>query len=119
MACAFVDARPAQTQTFTAEQAKAHVGETATVCGDAASTHYAYNTRGHPTFLNLGRAYPHQIFTIVIWGNNRGNFDHPERQYRHKHICVTGRIKTYRGIPEIIARTPSQIEVKQPSSQRE
>lgn len=112
MACAIVEARPAQTQTLTAEQAKDHVGETATVCGEVASSHYAYNTRGHPTFLNLDRAYPHQIFTIVIWGNDRGKFDHPERRYRHKHICVTGTIKMYRHVPEIIARTPRQINVR-------
>jgi|SRR6266700_8232835 len=53
---------------ISASEAKDHVGESATVCGGVASTHYAASSRGKPTFINLDRAYPNQIFTILIWG---------------------------------------------------
>jgi len=33
-----------------------------TVCGEVASTHYAVRSRGNPTFINLDKAYPNQIF---------------------------------------------------------
>ena len=39
-------------QTIKATEARNHVGETATVCGNVASTHYAAS-RGRPTFINL------------------------------------------------------------------
>jgi hypothetical protein len=91
--------------------AKDHVGENATVCGDVASTHYAARTRGNPTFINLDRAYPNQIFTALIWGSDRPKFGSPEETYRGKHICVTGTISAYRGVPEVIVREPSQIRV--------
>jgi hypothetical protein len=40
------------------------VGENVTVCGTAASANYATHAKGQPTFLNLDKAYPHQIFTV-------------------------------------------------------
>lgn len=96
---------------LTAAEAKDHVGETATVCGIVVSTRYAASTKGQPTFLNLDKAYPHQIFTIVIWGSNGGKFGAPETDYKGKRVCVTGKIAEYRGVPEIVADDPKQIRI--------
>jgi DNA/RNA endonuclease YhcR with UshA esterase domain len=99
-----------QGQTLTAAEAKAHIGETATVCGTVASARYAAQSRGRPTFLNLDAPYPNQVFTVVIWGDARLNFpEPPEAAYRRKRICVTGLIETYRGVPQIVVRTPATI----------
>lgn len=100
----------AQNSISTAE-AKNHVGEKATVCGEVASVHYAARSRGNPTFINLDKPYPNQIFTVLIWGSDRPKFGDPEEAYRSKHICVTGKISDYKGIPEIVAYEPSQIKV--------
>src|SRR5712692_5691208 len=53
------------------EEAASHVGESTTVCGLVASATHAARSRGAPTFLNLGKPYPDQIFTAVIWGDDR------------------------------------------------
>jgi hypothetical protein len=98
--------------TYTSEQAKNHIGENATVCGVVASTHFAASSRGEPTFLNLDKRYPNQIFTILIWGSYRAKFGAPEREYANKSICVTGAIEEYRGAAEIIAHDPSQIKMQ-------
>ena len=95
--------------TYTSEQAKSHIGENATVCGVVASTHFAASSRGEPTFLNLDKSYPNQIFTILIWGSDRAKFGTPERDYANKSVCVTGTIEEYRGAAEIIAHAPAQI----------
>jgi len=50
-----------------------------------------------------------QLFTVLIWGENRAKFGTPEETYRNKDICVTGRIQSYRGEPEIIASVPAQL----------
>jgi DNA/RNA endonuclease YhcR with UshA esterase domain len=93
------------------EEARQHIGEQQTVCGTVASTHYARSSRGQPTFLNLDRPYPNQIFTILIWGGNRPKFKNaPEEHYAGKRICVTGVITSYRRTPEIIVNNPAQIE---------
>lgn len=102
----------AQNTKLTAAEAKDHVGERATVCGKVASTRFAERSRGQPTFLNLDEPYPNQIFTIVIWGSDRPKFGEPEAKYRDKDVCVTGKITSYRGVPEIAANDPSQIEVR-------
>lgn len=99
-------------QAITPKEARNHVGQTATVCGSVAGTHYAASSRGRPTFINLDKPYPNQIFTVVIWGSDRTKFDRPESEYQGKNICVTGKIKEYRGIPEIVASNPVQIKVR-------
>jgi hypothetical protein len=90
-------------------QAKNHFRETATVCGVVVSTTYSASSRRSPTFLDLDHPYPHQPFTIVIWGDDRAKFGAPEAIYAHKRVCVTGWIEEYRGKPEIVATSPSQI----------
>jgi DNA/RNA endonuclease YhcR with UshA esterase domain len=96
---------------LSAAEAKDHIGETATVCGNAVSTRYAASTRGQPTFLNLDKPYPNQIFTVVIWGSDRSKFGTPEVDYKGKRICVTGKITEYRNVPQMIAERPEQIQV--------
>jgi DNA/RNA endonuclease YhcR with UshA esterase domain len=96
---------------LSASEAKDHFGETTTVCGEVVSAQYAVTTSGQPTFLNLDKPYPHQIFTIVIWGNSRSKFGKPEEEYKGKRICVLGKITAYAGLPEIVANDPKQIKL--------
>jgi DNA/RNA endonuclease YhcR with UshA esterase domain len=99
-------------KTLTAAEAKDHIGEKATVCGNVVSTRYATRSRGNPTFINLDKPYPDQVFTVLIWGSDRPKFGEPEQAYQHKRICVTGKISDYKGVPEIVANEPSQIRVQ-------
>jgi DNA/RNA endonuclease YhcR with UshA esterase domain len=95
-----------------ATEAKDHIGEQGTVCGKVASARYAATTCGKPTFLNLDKPYPNQIFTALIWGENREKFGTPEEKYRGTQICVTGKITEYRGAPEIVVSDPQSIELQ-------
>ena len=103
----------AQENYITPEDAYKYIGETKTVCGTVASATYAVRSRGKPTFLNLNKPYPNHVFTIVIWGSNRGKFKNPpEVFFKGKEVCVTGLITTYRGKPQIEVSEPSQIKIK-------
>jgi hypothetical protein len=86
----------AQTNKITATEAKDHIGETETVCGNVVSTHYAVKSKGAPTFLNLDEPYPKEVFTILIWGSDRAKFSTPETKYKDAMVCVTGKITSYR-----------------------
>jgi DNA/RNA endonuclease YhcR with UshA esterase domain len=99
----------AQTNKITTAEAKDHVGETQTVCGKVVSTHYAVKSKGEPTFLNLDEPYPKEVFTILIWGSDRAKLGTPETKYKDTRVCVTGKITSYRGKPEVVATEPSQI----------
>jgi hypothetical protein len=98
--------------SITPAQASKYIGKRATVCGKVAGTRYLPRSNGQPTFLNLDEAYPNQIFTIVIWGKDRDKFKTPEDYYRDKNVCVTGKIQSYQGTPEIEATEPTQIQVQ-------
>jgi len=97
---------PAKAQSISAGDAKAHIGENATVCGKVASERTATSSRGEPTFINLDAAYPNQVFTILVWGDDRKNLGELPRV--GSHICATGLIKDYRGVPEIVVRSGEQ-----------
>jgi len=80
-----------------------------TVCGVVASALYSPRTRAQPTFLNLGQPYPHQVFTVTIFGDERAKFGEPEVTFAGKRTCATGRIEMYRGKAEMILNDPAQL----------
>ena len=99
---------PAVAETITATDAKNHMGERATVCGKVASEKTASTTsRGEPTFINLDSAYPKQVFTILVWGDDRKNIKELPRV--GAHVCASGVIQDYRGVPEIVVRSSEQL----------
>lgn len=100
--------RGAAAGTLTAADAAAHIGERATVCGVVASTHYAGSAHRRPSFINLDQAYPHQVFTIVIWGDYRDRFMPPPETW-HGHLCASGVISAYRGKAEMKVIDPAQV----------
>lgn len=88
-------------QTIPASEAAKHVGERETVCGTIAGEHTATSTRGTPTFIDLDQRYPHQVFTVLVWGDDRTRVGEIPASGR---LCVIGTVDEYRGIPEIMVR---------------
>ncbi|MGA8108100.1 MAG: hypothetical protein WBD46_20190 [Acidobacteriaceae bacterium] len=90
---------PASSPILTSTEAAQHVGELRTVCGDIVNMHTAAGSHGAPTFVDLDQAWPHQIFDIVIWGQDKetvGTFP------KSGKVCASGRIILYRNRPEIL-----------------
>jgi hypothetical protein len=92
-----------------AADAARHVGETAMVCGIVASAKFDSNLKSQPTFLDFDKPYPDQVFTAVIFGSDRNKFGSPETALRGKRVCVTGKIQSRSGLPEIILNDPKQL----------
>jgi hypothetical protein len=88
-----------------------HIGEAATVIGPVVGAAYASESRGRPTFLNVGLPYPDpNRFTVLIWINNRHNFAAPpEETYLNQTVCVSGSIDVYDGSVEMEISGPEQI----------
>ena len=96
-----------------ASEARSHVGERATICGNVVDSRYSSGSSGRPTFLNFEKAYPNHLFVVVIWGDDRSKFpSQPESHYRGERVCATGLIDLYSGKPQIIARSPSQLAIQ-------
>jgi len=104
---------------ITPEQSINYVGETETVCGEVVSTYYSTGSRGTPTFLNFDKPYPDHIFTVVIWGDKRKNFDNiPEEFYIDEEVCVTGKITTFKNKPQIVVKNQSELKIKPKESSK-
>lgn len=87
-----------------AKQASQHVGERAIVCGQVAQVKEF--SKGY--YLNLGNSYPHQDATVLVWSSNVDKFDNLT-SFEGNPICVDGMINTYKGVPQIEMKSPSQI----------
>ena len=98
---------PMAAQSITAADAKKHIGENATVCGKVADERTATSSRGEPTFINLDSTYPNQVFTILIWGEDRKKIGELPRV--GAHVCASGMIQNYRGVPEIVVHGSSEL----------
>ena len=83
------------------EQANSKIGQVATICGKVSSAMHSTKSSNKPTFLNLGPAYPNQIFTVVIWDEQRSRFSYKPESLKGMNICVTGKVFTYKGIAQI------------------
>jgi hypothetical protein len=94
--------------TYTTAQAASHIGKTATVCGKGAGTHHSGRDN---SFVNLDGAYPNQSFIAFIPASS-ASAGIDIRSLEGKDICVTGEIALYKGKPEIIVTSKTQIHEK-------
>jgi micrococcal nuclease len=105
-------------QVISWEEAASYIGQQKTVEGIVISSYYAQQLKGQPTFLNFHKPYE-GYFKCVIWGSDRQEFlkafpPNPETHFLNKRLRVTGTIKEYpmgSGVPEIVIKKPSQVEV--------
>jgi hypothetical protein len=94
--------------TYTASEAAKHIGETAIVVDRVNGVHRS--AEGN-SFLNIGGKYPNQTFTAFIPSGSSNQFPNLA-QYDGKTVSVSGKIVLYRGKPEIVVTSPSQIVMK-------
>jgi len=59
----------------------------------------------------MGGKYPNQAFTAFIPSDSAAQLPNPQ-QYERRTVSVSGKIALYKGKPEIIVNSPSQISVK-------
>jgi hypothetical protein len=101
-------------QSIKLEDVPKHIGDSVTVCGKIFSTNYLETGHDSPTFLNMGAAYPNDILSVLIWKKARAKFSYkPEEKLLNKTICVTGRIVSYKGKPQIVVHQESQITLNE------
>jgi DNA/RNA endonuclease YhcR with UshA esterase domain len=65
----------------------------------------------------MGKLYPNQEFTALIWGSERAKFGEPEKTLQGQRIRVAGTIQLYRGTAEVILNDPYQL-IQQPMEHR-
>jgi len=88
------------------DSVSAHVGDSVTIYSKV----YGIKALEKITFINLGAEYPNSPLTVVILEENQSKFPQTiETMYDNKNICVSGKIKEYKGRYEIEVYNPAQI----------
>ena len=93
-----------QAGAITPQEAKDHVGEVTTVTGSVDG----FKSLPRETFLNMGGQYPNHAFTVFCL-TKTGITASKLQPFAGKVIAVTGKIVLYRGKPEIVLNSLSQI----------
>jgi len=101
----------AQTKTpegvISYQDAGKYYGKIKTVEGTIVFT----NNTGKVCFLNFHKDWK-RYFTAVIFSSDFDKFPkNPEDYYLNRKVCITGLIKEYKGKPEIVVKSPSQIQI--------
>ncbi len=97
----------AQSGTLNADQAKAHVGETATVEGRVS----VQRTFDGETYIYVDGGGPAAPFSAYVSRENQVKFQDVEK-LDGKKVQITGQISTFRDKPEIFLTDPGQIAAK-------
>ena len=99
--------------TIKLEDAATHVGDSVKTCGKVSGIRFMEGSKGQPTLINMGAAYPNQLLTIVIWEDLRKQFEKaPEELFKDKEVCITGKIELYRDKPQIVIRSKEQVQIQ-------
>lgn len=91
------------------QEAGEYIGQRVIVTGKVVNTYDA----GEAVFLNFAEDY-NNTFTAVIFASDKYKFEvNPAKFYLHKAVKVRGKVKQYKGAPEIVVKTPKQIKTKE------
>jgi hypothetical protein len=100
-------ARGAPPPTITWQDASHHTGELVTVEGDVVEA----RSTGDTCVLEFASDDPRAFRAVLLLPLLTSLPQHPEQLYRGKRVKVSGRIARFQGRPEMVLRTPGQIEV--------
>jgi DNA/RNA endonuclease YhcR with UshA esterase domain len=104
---------PSEKKTITAAEARAHLGESVTICGKVVSIQKATAARAGKTWqMHIDQTAP-PIFTLIA---NASTFDNPffsnaDARFSGKDVCVEGQVKEHNGMVYIRLTEPRQIRI--------
>ena len=89
-----------------------HEGELVGVEGCVAGAILMENVNGKPLFINMFDPYPHNLFSVVIWGQDQSQFL-SAAEYDKKLVRISGMVEKSKnkGRFTINLRNPKQITI--------
>ena len=99
-------------QTVSLDSLRYYEGKKVTVVAKVQGIFVSNKTK-KTTFINFGKPYPNHKFVVVIFEKDLVNFKYdPSIFLKNKTVCITGIVKMYKGLPEIIATKEEQIIIQ-------
>lgn len=105
-------AKVSSAQFVSPDSAKYFEGKIITVKGKVMST---FKSQGDKPkiILNIGKPYPDQPFSVVIFADNFGNFSYsPDEELKDKVIHIKGKVTIFKDKPQMIISNQRQIEIE-------
>jgi endonuclease G len=95
--------------TVSADSLTYFEGQLIRVCATVTGTHISTG-KSETTFINFGEPFPKHFFSLVIFQKDAESFSYKPAEFMNgKNICITGKVKLYKGRPEIIISNEKQI----------
>ncbi|MBM2294366.1 nucleotide-binding protein [Sulfitobacter pseudonitzschiae] len=98
----------AQAQIISPQEATDYIESNVTVEGVVSQVSTSNNGT---TFINFGGRFPNHVFYAVIFRKNLHQFSNV-RALEGRALAVSGKIQLYKGKPQIILYSPTQIEMR-------
>lgn len=99
-------------EPVSADSLAKYEGHLVTVCAKVTGTHVT-DGKSRTTYINFGKLYPDHTFTVVIFEKDLANFSYkPAIRLLDKKVCVSGKIKIYKGKPEMIINREALIRIE-------
>jgi DNA/RNA endonuclease YhcR with UshA esterase domain len=105
-AVASVIAGAAHADAITPRAAAGYIGRAVTIHGTVSAV--VTDPRSGTTFLDFGPDYPDMDFTAVIFHDHAAAFGNIS-SVNGRAVDITGVVRLYKGAPEIILNSPSQL----------
>ena len=101
-------------------EAKTHKGDTVSIIGFITSVKQSTNREGSPTLMCLKTNDSKHPLVLFVANADRGKFKKaPEIEYLNQYVQVTGLVRLYKGIPEIILYSDDQIAIARDAAPEE
>jgi DNA/RNA endonuclease YhcR with UshA esterase domain len=99
-------------QSVKLEDIASHVGDSVTVTGKVYGIKYFESAKASPTLINIGAAFPNQLLTVVIYGEDRKRMElDPEKLFTNADLSITGKVELFKGKPQVVITDKSQLSV--------
>jgi hypothetical protein len=100
----------AQIPTVTLDVINKFEGQVVTICEKVTGTH---ETKGNTVFINFGKPFPNNEFSIVIFPSAVEKFSYNPKEFlKGKTICVRGKVVLYKDKLEMIVNKEEDIVVQ-------
>jgi DNA/RNA endonuclease YhcR with UshA esterase domain len=97
-----------QAETISPKEAAHHVGAEMTVEGVVSQVS---TTDSGTTFINFGGRFPNHVFYAVIFRKDSDRFTGIQT-LQGRAVAISGIVELYKSKPQIILRSPDQIELR-------
>lgn len=89
-----------------------YVGKEVTICAKVQSIAVSKSAK-KTTYINFGKPYPNQSFTVVIFEESLKNFSYtPAEHLKDKNVCITGTIMLYKEKSQIVVNKGEVVKIQ-------